>query len=49
MMDGSLKADAKTPADYDYNVDITRRVVDIAHLGSAPPSKANSACSARSR
>ena len=23
MMDGSLKADAKTPADYDYNVDIT--------------------------
>ncbi|WP_027580794.1 class II fructose-bisphosphate aldolase [Bradyrhizobium sp. Ai1a-2] len=31
MMDGSLKADAKTAADYDYNVDITRRVVDIAH------------------
>jgi fructose-bisphosphate aldolase class II len=31
MMDGSLKADAKTPADYDYNVDITRRVVDMAH------------------
>ncbi|MCK0196313.1 fructose-bisphosphate aldolase class II [Ancylobacter sp. 6x-1] len=31
MMDGSLKADAKTPADYDYNVDITRRVVDAAH------------------
>jgi fructose-bisphosphate aldolase class II len=31
MMDGSLKADAKTPADYGYNVDITRRVVDIAH------------------
>jgi fructose-bisphosphate aldolase class II len=31
MMDGSLKADAKTPADYDYNVTITRRVVDMAH------------------
>ena len=31
MMDGSLKADAKTPADYDYNVDITRRVVEMAH------------------
>ena len=31
MMDGSLKADAKTAADYDYNVDITRRVVEMAH------------------
>ena len=31
MMDGSLKADAKTAADYDYNVDITRRVADMAH------------------
>jgi len=31
MMDGSLKADAKTPADYDYNVNITRRVADMAH------------------
>jgi fructose-bisphosphate aldolase class II len=31
MMDGSLKADAKTPADYDYNVDVTRTVVDMAH------------------
>jgi fructose-bisphosphate aldolase class II len=31
MMDGSLKADAKTAADYEYNVDITRRVVDMAH------------------
>ena len=31
MMDGSLKADQKTPADYDYNVDVTRRVVDMAH------------------
>jgi fructose-bisphosphate aldolase class II len=31
MMDGSLKADGKTPADYDYNVAVTRRVVDMAH------------------
>jgi fructose-bisphosphate aldolase class II len=31
MMDGSLKADATTPADYAYNVDITRRVADMAH------------------
>jgi fructose-bisphosphate aldolase class II len=30
MMDGSLKADAKTPSDYAYNVDITRRVADMA-------------------
>ncbi|EIJ42085.1 fructose-bisphosphate aldolase, class II, Calvin cycle subtype [Beggiatoa alba B18LD] len=31
MMDGSLLADMKTPASYDYNVDVTRRVVEIAH------------------
>jgi fructose-bisphosphate aldolase class II len=31
MMDGSLKADAKSPADYDDNVAITRRVADMAH------------------
>ena len=31
MMDGSLKADAKTPADYDYNVETTREVVAMAH------------------
>src|SRR5512141_2441380 len=31
MMDGSLMADAKTPADYDYNVRVTRTVVDMAH------------------
>jgi fructose-bisphosphate aldolase, class II len=31
MMDGSLKADGKTPADYDYNVRTTRAVVDMAH------------------
>ena len=31
MMDGSLKADAKTPASYEYNLDITRRVAEAAH------------------
>ena len=31
MMDGSLEADGKTVADYDYNVDVTRKVVEIAH------------------
>jgi fructose-bisphosphate aldolase class II len=31
MMDGSLKDDMKTPATYEYNVDVTRRVVDMAH------------------
>lgn len=31
MMDGSLEADAKTPASYDYNVAITGRVTRIAH------------------
>src|SRR6187551_2169496 len=30
MMDGSLKGDGKTPADYDYNVKVTRNVVDMA-------------------
>jgi fructose-bisphosphate aldolase class II len=31
MMDGSLKEDGKTPASYEYNVDVTRRVVEMAH------------------
>ncbi len=31
MMDGSLQEDGKTPADYDYNVATTRRVVEMAH------------------
>lgn len=31
MMDGSLRADAKTPADWDYNVAITARVAELAH------------------
>jgi fructose-bisphosphate aldolase class II len=31
MMDGSLLADGKTPSDYAYNVEVTRRVVETAH------------------
>jgi fructose-bisphosphate aldolase, class II len=31
MMDGSLKEDGKTPADFDYNVTVTRTVVEMAH------------------
>jgi fructose-bisphosphate aldolase class II len=31
MMDGSLREDGKSVADYDYNVDVTRKVVDMAH------------------
>lgn len=31
MMDGSLKEDMKTPSDFDYNVSVTGRVVEMAH------------------
>ena len=31
MMDGSLKEDGKTVADYDYNCQVTKKVVDLAH------------------
>ena len=31
MMDGSLEADGKTPGSYEYNVDVTKQVVDLAH------------------
>lgn len=31
MMDGSLKEDGKTPADFEYNVKVTKAVVDMAH------------------
>jgi len=31
MMDGSLREDGKTPASFDYNVDVTRQVVAMAH------------------
>ena len=33
MMDGSLEADGKTPASYDYNVQITSDVTQMAHHG----------------
>ncbi len=33
MMDGSLKADGRTPADWTYNVNVTRQVSEMAHLG----------------
>ena len=32
MMDGSLREDMKTPATYEYDVDVTRKVVDMAHV-----------------
>ncbi len=32
MMDGSLEADGKSIASYDYNVEVTKKVVDMAHL-----------------
>ncbi len=31
MMDGSLEADGKTIASYEYNIQVTRQVVDMAH------------------
>ena len=31
MMDGSLREDGKTPASFDYNIEVTRKVVDMAH------------------
>ena len=31
MMDGSLMEDGKTPASFDYNVNVTKTVVDMAH------------------
>ncbi len=33
MMDGSLMADMKTPSTFEYNVDVTRKVVEMAHAG----------------
>jgi fructose-bisphosphate aldolase class II len=33
MMDGSLTADGKTPSSYEYNVEITRNVAQMAHWG----------------
>ena len=31
MMDGSLEEDAKTPASYEYNVEISSKVTEVAH------------------
>jgi fructose-bisphosphate aldolase, class II len=31
MMDGSLMPDMKTPSSYEYNVEVTRKVADMAH------------------
>jgi fructose-bisphosphate aldolase class II len=31
MMDGSLRADGKTPASYEYNVEVTSKVCEMAH------------------
>lgn len=33
MMDGSLMSDMKTPSSYEYNVDVTKLVVEMAHAG----------------
>ncbi|OIO73181.1 MAG: fructose-bisphosphate aldolase class II [Zetaproteobacteria bacterium CG_4_9_14_3_um_filter_49_83] len=33
MMDGSLMADGKTPSSYEYNVETTRKVCEMAHAG----------------
>jgi len=33
MMDGSLMSDMKTPASFEYNVEVTREVVKMAHAG----------------
>jgi len=32
MMDGSLEADAKTPASYEYNCEVTGKVAEAAHM-----------------
>ena len=31
MMDGSLKEDGKTPSNYDYNIEVTTKTVEISH------------------
>ncbi len=31
MMDGSLEEDGKTPSSYEYNVDVTKRTVELSH------------------
>src|SRR3569833_380447 len=41
MMDGSLKEDGKSPASYDYNVDVTRRTVENSQLLTDPEEAAD--------
>ena len=31
MMDGSLREDQKTPSDFHYNIEVTKKTVDMAH------------------
>lgn len=31
MMDGSLREDAKTPSSYEYNIHVTKHIVEVAH------------------
>ncbi|PCH85417.1 MAG: fructose-bisphosphate aldolase class II [Piscirickettsiaceae bacterium] len=31
MMDGSLDADGKTPSSYEYNIDVTKKTVEMSH------------------
>ncbi|MDH5547298.1 MAG: fructose-bisphosphate aldolase class II [Gammaproteobacteria bacterium] len=33
MMDGSLMPDMKTPSSYEYNVEVTKKVCEMAHAG----------------
>jgi fructose-bisphosphate aldolase class II len=49
MMDGSLLEDGKTPADFAYNVDVTRRVVEMAHTSWACRSRVSWAVWATSK
>ena len=49
MMDGSLEADGKTPADYDYNVRVTCRSGRRLPTPVASASKANWVASGRSK
>src|SRR5438270_408370 len=36
MMDGSLMDDGKTPSSFEYNVEVTREVVELAHAKGVP-------------
>ena len=49
MMDGSLREDGKTVADYDYNIEGDEAKSSTWRMRRASASKANSAASARSR